>query len=63
MNKKNPYGKRVYFQAVYERSEPAGEEEANTIDLKVQTLVLNMTVANIVFDKSFRMNICRFRLT
>ena len=28
------------MQAVYERSEPAGEDEANTIDLKVQTLVL-----------------------
>ena len=25
---------------MYERSEPAGEDEANTIDLKVQTLVL-----------------------
>ena len=33
------------MQAVYAVSEPAGEEEANTIDLKVQTLVLNMTLA------------------
>ena len=43
--KEDSYSKQIYLQAIYELSEPAGEEEANTIDLKVLTLVLNMTVA------------------
>ena len=54
------------LQAIYDLSEPAGEDEANTIDLKVQTLVLNMAVAtkrdfylklfqsNLVFDYGLR---------
>ena len=41
--KEDSYSKQIYLQAIYELSEPAGEEEANTIDLKVLTLVLNMT--------------------
>ena len=58
--KEDSYSKQIYLQAIYELSEPAGEEEANTIDLKVLTLVLNMTVAekrdflfqsNLVFDQ------------
>lgn len=45
------------MQAVYDVSEPAGEEEANTIDLKVQTLVLNMTLAAKIDFKIFCMNL------
>ena len=63
------------MQAVYDLSEPAGEEEANTIDLKVQTLALNTNVAAkntlsskllesiLLLDYSTRMNICRLLLT
>ena len=63
------------MQAVYDLSEPAGEEEANTIDLKVQTLALNTTVvakntfssklleSKLLSDYSTRMNICRLLLT
>ena len=46
------------MQAVYDLSEPAGEEEANTIDLKVQTLTLNMTLAATFIQNELSQNFC-----